>query len=139
MPEHGCQTIADLVRVLDGDQATISRWLDGSRDPTLGNYRKVAQQLDRTLAEVLVGAGIPEEEVGITATKPRRFAPVLVAIQNLLDRMDPEDKELMKFQQHWLAAMRQQLGMATERVDSIPHEPTAAQRQAQLRKGKTKE
>jgi transcriptional regulator with XRE-family HTH domain len=109
---HNLGNIAELSRFLGIQQSSVSRWLDGSSEPSLANLRKIADRLDAPVGEVIVDAGVlTSREMGKVAAKPRRLAPVLRDVQDFLDDPRSTDKE----KQFLLKSVRGLLNMIMER------------------------
>lgn len=91
---YGFTSVAELARFLDIQQSSVSRWLDGSSEPSLANVRKISDRLDASVGEIMVEADIlSKQDIGKQATRPRRLAPVLRDVQDFLDDPESTDRE----------------------------------------------
>lgn len=126
MAAHGHESVADLVRLLEIEQSSVSRWLQGVSEPSLDNLRKIAGKLGTNLGELLAAAGVASrEELGIAGGRARRMAPVLNDIQNFVEDKSTSDRQ----GQFVLKTARGVLNMAIESRDGVQHEPSHSDRQ----------
>jgi transcriptional regulator with XRE-family HTH domain len=121
MDANGHETVADLVRFLEIEQSTVSRWLDGGV-PSIEKIRKVASRVGMTEFELLTAAGLVPGEPARPET--RRMASALTAVQEFLD--DPRSTKDQK--QFVLQGVRQLLNMSIEARDGIHAEPRLRRR-----------
>jgi len=125
METYGCQTVADLVRLVDLDQSSVSRYLSGQSEPTMENLRKIARGADRTVGDLMVAGGMATpQELGMVRPPTRRLAPVLRSVQDVLD--DPVSTDMEE--QFLLKSIRGLLNMVLEARQPVIAEPAMRRR-----------
>lgn len=95
METYGHQHVADLVRLVDVDQSSVSRYLSGQSEPTLTNLRRMANGLDMTIGELMVVAGLATDEELGRVVQSRKYAKVLQEIQDVEDTATDEEAQVL--------------------------------------------
>lgn len=93
-------TTADAARALGVGSAVMSKWSRGLTAPDLESCRRIAENLNRPLLEILVGAGrLTAEEAGQKPLQDLDWDEIssvelIAELQNRLERLQSEVDEL---------------------------------------------
>lgn len=94
MAAHGLTSVADLVRLLEVDQPTVARWLNGQHSrPSLKHLRGIAERLDVPLPILIVEAGLATAtEMAIRPARSAALPPEIRAILQLINDPNIPDR-----------------------------------------------